>query len=200
MSLKKALATLLATVMMLSLVSCGSKSNEEAPDDASKPTESAESSGKIKVGFSSAAFSDEWCHNLALAFENLTATEYPEIEATVLDGNIDAEKQINTIQSLMQQGMDYIAVQPLPGTEPALQEVVDAGVPLFCVDMVPTSDTLVWTQVGVDEAEFGRLQAEKLAEVLPENGTVCIAMNQLGSNSQINRTRGFEEKIAELRP
>lgn len=131
MSLKKALATLLATVMMLSLVSCGSKSNEEAPDDASKPTESAESSGKIKVGFSSAAFSDEWCHNLALAFENLTATEYPEIEATVLDGNIDAEKQINTIQSLMQQGMDYIAVQPLPGTEPALQEVVDAGVPLY---------------------------------------------------------------------
>ena len=111
MSLKKALATLLATVMMLSLVSCGSKSNEEAPGDASKPTESAESSGKIKVGFSSAAFSDEWCHNLALAFENLTATEYPEIEATVLDGNIDAEKQINTIQSLMQQGMDYIAVQ-----------------------------------------------------------------------------------------
>ena len=70
MSLKKALATLLATVMMLSLVSCGSKSNEEAPGDASKPTESAESSGKIKVGFSSAAFSDEWCHNLALAFEN----------------------------------------------------------------------------------------------------------------------------------
>lgn len=66
--------------------------------------------------------------------------------------------------------------------------------------MVPTSDTLVWTQVGVDEAEFGRLQAEALAEVLPENGTVCIAMNQLGSNSQINRTRGFEEKIAELRP
>ena len=97
MSLKKALATLLATVMMLSLVSCGSKSNEEAPDDASKPTESAESSGKIKVGFSSAAFSDEWCHNLALAFENLTATEYPEIEATVLDGNIDAEKQINSV-------------------------------------------------------------------------------------------------------
>ena len=25
-------------------------------------------------------------------------------------------------------------------------------------------------------------------------------MNQLGTNSQINRTRGFEEKIAELRP
>ena len=193
MSLKKALATLLATGMMLSLVSCGSKSNEEAPGDASKPTESAESSGKIKVGFSSAAFSDEWCHNLALTFENLTATEYPEIEVTVLDGNIDAEKQINTIQSLMQQGMDYIVVQPLPGTEPALQEVVDAGVPLFCVDTVPTSDTLVWTQVGVDEAEFGRLQAEKLAEVLPENGTVCIAMNQLGTNSQINRTRGFTQ-------
>lgn len=111
MSLKKALATLLATVMMLSLVSCGSKSNEEAPDDASKPTESAESSGKIKVGFSSAAFSDEWCHNLALAFENLTATEYPEIEATVLDGNIDAEKQIN-IHGLIDTILICAAAQP----------------------------------------------------------------------------------------
>lgn len=48
MSLKKALATLLATVMMLSLVSCGSKSNEEAPGDASKPTESAESSARSR--------------------------------------------------------------------------------------------------------------------------------------------------------
>lgn len=75
-----------------------------------------------------------------------------------------------------------------------------AGVPVICVDMVPTSDELVWTQVGVDEAEFGRLQAAALAEVLPENGTVGLAMNQLGTNSQINRTAGFEEKIAELRP
>ena len=37
MSLKKALATLLATVMMLSLVSCGSKSNEEAPTTPPSP-------------------------------------------------------------------------------------------------------------------------------------------------------------------
>lgn len=203
MSLKKALAMLMAAVMLLSLAACGSKTGEStggSTDDSAQTEDTAADSGKIKVGFSSAAFSDEWCHNLALAFENLTDTEYPEIEATILDGNGDAEKQINTIQSLMQQGMDYIVAQPLPGIEPALQEVADAGVPLFCVDMVPTSETLIWTQVGVDEAEFGRLQAEKLAEVLPENGTVCIAMNQLGTNSQINRTRGFEEKIAELRP
>lgn len=205
MSLKKILALLLAMAMMFSLAACGSGSSETAEDDSTVQSDDAESSGtedsgKIKVGFCSAAFSDEWCHNLAMAFEELAEAEYPEIEVTVVDGNLEAEKQINAIQSLMQQDLDYIAVQPLPGVEPVLQEIVTSGVPLFCVDMVPTSDTLVWTQVGVDEAEFGRLQAEKLAEVLPENGTVCIAMNQLGSNSQINRTRGFEEKIAELRP
>ena len=212
MSLKKLLATLLTAVMLLSLAACGggkdqadsgaaSSGNEPpAQTDTSGGGDGGESGGKIRVGFSSAAFSDEWCHNLALAFESLTESEYPEIEVVTLDGNIDAEKQINTIESLLQQEMDYIAVQPLPGVEPALQAVVDAGIPLICVDTVPTSDTLVWTQVGVDEAEFGRLQAEKLAEVLPENGTVCIAMNQLGMNSQINRTRGFEEKIAEIRP
>ena len=202
MSLKKFLALLLAMAMMLSLVACGSDSGDATEEEDPPATEEdgGEDSGKIKVGFCSAAFSDEWCHNLAMAFEELAESEYPEIEVTVVDGNLEAEKQINAIQSLMQQDLDYIAVQPLPGVEPILQEIVDSGTQLFCVDTVPTSDTLVWTQVGVDEAEFGRLQAEKLAEVLPENGTVCIAMNQLGSNSQINRTKGFEEKIAELRP
>ena len=197
MSLKKFPALLLAMAMMLSLAACSSDAGNVTDEENST---SEEKSDKIKVGFCSITFSDEWCHNLAMAFEELAESEYPEIEVTVLDGNASAEKQINTIQAMMQQGMDYIAVQPIPGIEPTLQEIVNAGIPLFCVDTVPTSDTLVWTQVGVDEAEFGRLQAEKLAEVLPENGTVCMAMNQLGVNSQINRTRGFEEKIAELRP
>lgn len=197
MSLKKFPALLLAMAMMLSLAACSSDSGNVTDEENST---SEEKSDKIKVGFCSITFSDEWCHNLAMAFEELAESEYPEIEVTVLDGNASAEKQINTIQAMMQQGVDYIAVQPIPGIEPTLQEIVNAGIPLFCVDTVPTSDTLVWTQVGVDEAEFGRLQAEKLAEVLPENGTVCMAMNQLGVNSQINRTRGFEEKIAELRP
>lgn len=200
---KKILAMLLTAGMVLSLAACGGNGGGAGAPSAgneSSQTNDGGDSGKIKVGFSSAAFSDEWCHNLALAFESLAESEYSELEAVILDGNGDAEKQINTIQSLIQRGVDYIAVQPMPGTEPALQEVVNAGIPLFCVDMVPTSDTLTWTQVGVDEAEFGRLQAEKLSEVLPENGTVCIAMNQLGTNSQINRTKGFEEKIAELRP
>ena len=179
MSLKKILALLLAMAMMFSLAACGSGSSETAEDDSTVQSDDAESSGtedtgKIKVGFSSAAFSDEWCHNLAMAFEELAESEYPDIEVTVVDGNIEAEKQINTIQALMQQDMDYIAVQLLPGVEPTLQEVVDSGTPLFCVDMVPTSDTLVWTQVGVDEAEFGRLQAEKLAEVLPKTAPSAL--------------------------
>jgi ribose transport system substrate-binding protein len=146
------------------------------------------------------AFFDEWCHNLAMAYESLTETEYPQFEAILMDGNNDAEKQINAIDSLLQQDLDYIVMHPLPGVEPALLKIQEAGYPVICVDTVPKSDELVWTQIGVDEAEFGRMQATKLAEVLPENGTVGIAMNSLGSNSQINRTAGFEEKIAELRP
>ena len=154
MSLKKALATLLATVMMLSLVSCGSKSNEEAPDDASKPTESAESSGKIKVGFSSAAFSDEWCHNLALAFENLTATEYPEIEATVLDGNIDAEKQINMV---MVHG-DFICHTPDHNNKSknkTLRSVLDTVIRYL--DKHQTETVIVTLKIDSGDEDKGRL-------------------------------------------
>ncbi len=184
MSKKNLVVLFLAVVMLLGV--CAASVN--ADDD------------KIKVGFVSATFADEWCHNLALAFENFAGTDYPEIEVTVLDGNADPSVQINVIEALLQQDMDYIVVHPMPGAEPGLLMIQDAGIPVICVDMVPNAEGLVWTQVGVDEAEFGRLQAAALAEVLPENGTVGIAMNQLGMNSQIYRTAGFEEKIAELRP
>ncbi len=209
---KRALALVMTFVLAGTLAACGSSSSATSTTastvaststSASTAGDSAASgsdSDKIKIGFSSAAFSDEWCKHLADAFAELAESEYPQFEVTLLDGNIDAEKQINTIESLIQQDMDYIAVQPLQGTEPALLEVNEAEIPLFCVDMVPSNEGLVWTQVGVDEAEFGRLQAEAMAEVLPENGKVCIVMNMLGSNSQIYRTQGFEERIAELRP
>lgn len=184
MSKKNLLVLLLAVLVLLTV--CVLSANAE--DD------------KIKVGFVSAAFSDEWCHHLAMAYEELAETEYPMFDVTVLDGNVDANIQLNAIDALLQQDMDYIVMHPLPGVEPGLLAIQAAGFPVICVDTVPVSDELVWTQIGVDEAEFGRLQAEKLAEVIPENGTVGLAMNQLGSNSQIYRTKGFEEKMAELRP
>ena len=73
MSLKKILALLLALAMVLSITACSSDSNE-ATDEGSQSTaeEGTEDSDKIKVGFCSAAFSDEWCHNLAMAFEELS--------------------------------------------------------------------------------------------------------------------------------
>lgn len=195
---QRTLAALLAGAMALSLTACGGSSGDETAEQSGG--ESGSDSGKIQFGFSSAAFSDEWCKNLAETYEELAATDYPQFEVTILDGQLDAEKQINTIDSLIQQGMDYIAVQPLNGTSTALKRVNDEGIPLFCVDMVPDDSSLTWTQIGVDETMFGKMQADALAEVLPENGTVCIVMNKLGMNSQIYRTQGFEERIAELRP
>lgn len=215
MSVKKFIALVLSAIMILALAACTPKKSESEATDAvvketvDEPTATAPAEEtspaekkKIRVGFSSVAFFDEWCKNLATTFETLAATdEYSMFEPIVLDGNGDVEKQINTIESLIQQDCDYIAAQPLSGTEPALAEVNAAKIPLFCVDMVPSSDAgLTWTQVGVDEKEFGRIQARKLAEALPENATVCIVMNTLGMNSQIHRTAGFEEEIAALRP
>lgn len=82
MSLKKVFALLLTLAMVLSLAACGSK--EETPvepsGDAVSDTPTEEGSGKIRVGFVSATFADEWCHNLAMAMENLASTEYPELK------------------------------------------------------------------------------------------------------------------------
>jgi len=77
---------------------------------------------------------------------------------------------------------------------PAIDKAVDAGIPVFTIDM----DTLKSKRsvfIGGDTFDYGRVHARTLAEALNGKGEVLLQWKQ-GQNSQDQRAQGFMDEIA----
>ncbi len=78
---------------------------------------------------------------------------------------------------------------------PAVQAVIDAGIPVVTVDRNVT-DVATLAHVGADNVEGGRLQGRYLVEILPDGGDVYELQGQPGSTPAIDRHAGLDEVIA----
>lgn len=204
---KKLLAAMMCVCMMATaLVGCGKTDSGAATD--SKTEESAEQSAssgekKWKLGYSSLAFFDESCKKMADGFIN-HASEFPDFDITVLDGNSDMNTQIATIDTFWNNDVDVIAIQAYPGIEANLYKFYEAKKPIIFIDFYPTiTDDIKdmdWYFVGSSDYSMGEIWAEYLADVLPENGTVCELLISVGQQNSIDRSQGLHDKLAELRP
>lgn len=193
--IKKILSLMTVLIMTLMLAACGSQDTTQKEEGEAKEEKS------YTIGFSSLTLGDNYCKALADAIE-----KYAEAEGwkcTVLEGQVDATKQIETIDTFYNQNVDLVMVQPIPGVESSLVKFNERGTPVLFVNSYPTITEefeLDYYYVGSKETEAGEEQAKYLAEVLPENAKVCIVLNALGFTNTEQRRDGFADKIAELRP
>lgn len=188
--MKKIIGILLILALALSLAACGGKEQTDAEDD------------KYVIGFTSIMLNHSYCGKLAKAIED-AAAQHEDVELVVLDGNNDPTTQIETIDTLYSMDVDLIIVQPFPGVESSLVKFNERGTPIVFVNIVPTITdefTLDYTYVGSREAQAGELQADYIAEVLPENGRICYLISTLGFDSAVQRREGFMSVIDEKRP
>ncbi len=213
---KKVLAMLLCIGMVgTMLMGCGSgdaaatQTTEPAAEMAQSETKEPESAAadsnekKWKLGYSSLAFFDEGCKLMADGFLN-HAAEFPNFDVSVLDGNSDMNTQIATIDTFWNNDVDVVSIQAYPGIESNLYKFYEAGKPIIFIDFYPTiTDDIKdmdWYFVGSSDYSMGEMWAEYLADVLPENGTVCELLISVGQQNSIDRSQGLHDKLAELRP
>jgi len=210
--MKRVLSLLMVLVMCVTLGGCsGQKQGADSPAKADANTDTgAETAQETKeeaeketftVGFASITLGDSYCKALADAIEKYAAEA--GMDCTVLDGQVDATKQIEALDTFYNKKVDLVMVQPIPGVESALVKFNEAGIPVLFVNSYPTITDefeLDYAYVGSKETEAGEEQAKYLAENLPENAKVCIVLNQLGFTNTEARRNGFVDKMAELRP
>ncbi len=79
---------------------------------------------------------------------------------------------------------------------PAIQAVIDAGIPVVTVDRaVEGVETL--GHVGADNVRGGEKQGEYLMEILPEGGKIIELQGTVGASPAIDRSAGFNSVIAD---
>jgi ribose transport system substrate-binding protein len=119
-----------------------------------------------------------------------------------LDAGFDQNKQISDIEDMIQRGVDCVFMNPVDsaGIKPALEALQTAGIPVIDVDTKCFDEDLLLTQVSGDGPKAGALAADKMAEVLGEEGGNVIIVNHSIAAPARDRTAGFRARAEEAYP
>ncbi len=140
-------------------------------------------------------------HMVSLAEQH--AIEIGGIEFITLDGQEGGQpsstKQTADLEAMIAQGVDGLVISPndADALAPAIQSVIDAGIPVVTVDRNVAEDVLTLAHVGADNVEGGRVQGRYLIEILPDGGEIFELQGQPGASAAIDRNAGLTEVLGE---
>jgi ABC-type sugar transport system substrate-binding protein len=121
-----------------------------------------------------------------------------DVELIEQDGQDDSATQSANLEAAIAQGVDGVVISPrdVEALAPAIQAVMDAGIPVVTVDRAVTgADTL--GHVGADNVRGGEKQGEFLMEILPDGGQIIELQGTVGASPAIDRSAGFNAAIAD---
>jgi ribose transport system substrate-binding protein len=110
----------------------------------------------------------------------------------------DVTKQIETMETYIAQGVTGIAVAPSDPSalEPVMQKAYEAGIIVTTLDTPPVDDSVSLVYIGTNNYAAGKVAGEKMAELLPDGGTVAIGRGSDTALNALQRTEGFVEAVA----
>jgi inositol transport system substrate-binding protein len=143
-------------------------------------------------------------HNLAEPFfvfmgrELNVAAKEEKVRVSVSDGQASSPKETSDVENALAQGVDGIILAPtdVKALVPAVNEILDAKVPIVTVDRrVDGADKPV-PLVGADNVKGGTMQAEWVVKNFPDGARVVYLSGAPGSSSGIDRAKGLHDAFA----
>lgn len=212
--MKKFLAVVLATAVVMSLGACGSKETAEveAPkaEDAAENVESAETvtadkeesaeAGEMfKVAFICKSFSDTFCLSVKDEFEKAAAEYADLVTVDYFDSENTAATQNDQIETCTTAGYDAIVFQQVDAEAPV--EVVKAAIEKGIYVVVTTGhiedDGASW-YVDADPYQQGEIVVDYAVEKgYLENAEVAILSGPIGNFHSDNRVKAFTDTVEE---
>ena len=208
--------TLLVLVLTLLAAACGGDdadsggtgeetaadvTTESAPESEPEDTASSETGSETEasgegsvVGYSQPIGRDPAIATIVQVLEQELA-EYGH-EFTTVDANLDPGKQISDIDSLTQQGIDLLIVNPIDATatQPALDRAREAGVQVLSqeTEQAGPYETILKTT----NFEAAQEMASYLSEEVGDGGVLAIAGPPI-AEVVIARNEGFDQGAAD---
>ncbi|MDI5890364.1 sugar ABC transporter substrate-binding protein [Halomonas rhizosphaerae] len=137
------------------------------------------------------------------AFEE-AAEKQGNVDIVVLDAGGDVARQIGQMQDLIQQNVDAIIIWPTNGQAviPAIRQAHKAGIPVVVTNskIAEAGMEYIASFSGPDNVQQGASSAEMMCEALDGEGQIVQIAGQPGYTTAMERSQGFEERLAEACP
>ena len=113
------------------------------------------------------------------------------------DGQNSAPKQTADVEAALTKGVKGIVISPIDvnAMAPALQEAIDAKVPVVTVDRRVPSVTGILGHVGADNVKGGEAQGNLIVKMFPDGATIANLQGQPGASPAIDRNKGLHNVL-----
>ena len=125
------------------------------------------------------------------------ANKLGNIELIIGDGQRSSPKETADVEAAITKGVDGIVISPndVDALAPALQEAVDAKVPVVTIDRRVNKVPGLLGHVGADNVKGGEAQGELIEKLYPNGCTVMNLQGQSGSSPAIDRNKGLHNVL-----
>ncbi|MCP4385789.1 MAG: sugar ABC transporter substrate-binding protein [Hyphomicrobiales bacterium] len=113
------------------------------------------------------------------------------------DGQNQTPKQTADVEAAIIQSVDGIVISPIDAVAmaPALQQAVDAGVPVVTIDRAVEGVPGILAHVGADNVKGGEAQGRLIVELFPDGANVVNLQGQPGASPAIDRNKGVHNVL-----
>ncbi len=193
MKSKKLFLTFIAVVMVFTLLLTGCAGNEADSQGDNGKSDEAPKSFALFMTHMSNAFTIELSGAVKAQAEELG------VDLKVNDAGQDVAKQIEQIQTAVDQGVNGIIIEPVSvdGIIPAVEYAKEAGVTVVIVNQQISDPSKADCYVGVSNADGGEIEMKKAAEDIGGKGNVALLLGPMGSDAQIGRSEGYQRVLSE---
>lgn len=152
------------------------------------------SAAKVSMGLAISTLNNPFFVELKEGAEE--AARKAGVDLVVVDAQNDANRQLASIENLIQKRVSVILVNPTDSSAivPAIKAANQAGIPVITVDR-GASGGEVATHIASDNVAGGRMAAEYVAKLLGGKGKVVELEGIPGTSAARDRGKGFNEAL-----
>jgi inositol transport system substrate-binding protein len=113
------------------------------------------------------------------------------------DGQVSSPKQTADVEAAITQGVKGIVISPneVDAMAPALQQAVDAKIPVVTVDRRVAQVEGILAHVGADNVKGGEAQGNLILSMFPDGATIINLQGQSGASPAIDRNKGLHNVL-----
>jgi inositol transport system substrate-binding protein len=129
-------------------------------------------------------------------------SEKDGLSYTESDGQDQAPKQTADLEAALAKGVKGIVISPhsVDAMAPAIQEAVDANVPVVTIDRRVPSVAGVLAHVGADNTKGGEAQGNLIVKMFPDGATIINLQGTPGASPAIDRNKGLHNVLDKAGP
>ena len=119
------------------------------------------------------------------------------VNLTESDGQNSAPKQTADIEAAIVQKVNAIVISPLDvnALAPAIEQAVQAGVPVVTIDRRVDGVEGILAHVGADNVKGGEAEAQAMVDAFPDGAKIFHLQGQPGAGPAIDRNKGVHNVL-----